>query len=109
MFVLNGQTITRVDNGSDEVLFVADRRASPIEPDFTAAPDCFNILFLNLSLAGEDQPSKDQAVALMKIWALSIFFLEALPVRPILALIGEQGSGKTTLGAPGLALYGRSR
>lgn len=109
MFVLNGQTITRVDNGSDEVLFVADRRASPIEPDFTAALDCFNILFINLSLAGEDQASKDQTVALMKIWALSLFFLEALPVRPILALIGEQGSGKTTLGRRlGLALYGPS-
>lgn len=109
MFVLNGKTITRVDNGSNEVLFVADRRASPIEPDFTAAPDCFNTLFTNLSLAGEDEASKDQTVALMKIWALSIFFLEALPVRPILALIGEQGSGKTTLGRRlGLALYGPS-
>lgn len=109
MFVLNGQDIARVDNGTDEVLFVADRRTDPIEPDVTASVDSFQSLFTDLSLTGEDQTSKDQALALMKVWALSIFFLEALPVRPILALIGEQGSGKTTLGRRlGLILYGRS-
>ncbi len=109
MFVLNGQDIARVDNGTDEVLFVADRRADPVEPDVTASVDSFQSLFTDLSLAGEDQASKDQALALMKVWALAIFFPEALPVRPILALIGEQGSGKTTLGRRlGLILYGRS-
>lgn len=109
MFVLDGQGIARVDNGTDEVLFVADRRADPVEPDFTASVDSFQSLFTDLSLSGEDQASKDQALALMKVWALAIFFPEALPVRPILALIGEQGSGKTTLGRRlGLILYGRS-
>jgi hypothetical protein len=106
--VLNGGGIEYRDNGTDDVMFLSDRRADPIEPDLTADLDNFHSLFSGLSLAGED-PMPAQALALLKVWTLSIFFLEALPARPILALIGEQGSGKTTLGRRlGLMLYGPS-
>ncbi|TKB71604.1 MAG: DUF3854 domain-containing protein [Nitrospira sp.] len=107
MFVLNGEEIESRDNGYDNVLFLSDRVANPIDPDFTADQENFHRLYDGLSLAGDDQAMQAQALALLKVWTLSIFFLEALPVRPILALIGEQGSGKTTLGRRlGLALYG---
>ncbi len=109
MCVLDGEHIEYRDNGHDDVLFLSDRQADPIDPDLTAGSEDFHGLFSCLSLAGDDQAIQAQALALLKVWTLSIFFLEALPVRPILALIGEQGSGKTTLGRRlGLVLYGPS-
>ena len=109
MRVLNGEHIEPRDNGYDDVLFLSDRQADPIDPDLTAGPEIFHALFSGLSLAGEDQATRAHALALLEVWTMSIFFLEALPSRPVLALIGEQGSGKTTLGRRlGLVLYGPS-
>lgn len=107
--VLDGECIEVRDNGYDDVLFVSDRRTDPVTPDLNATHKEFHDLFSGLSLAGEEPAIQAQALALLKVWTASIFFLEALRVRPILALIGEQGSGKTTLGRRlGLAIYGPS-
>ncbi|MCK4822040.1 ATP-binding protein, partial [bacterium] len=40
--------------------------------------------------------SPAEQAELLKAWLLAFFFQELLPTRPILALIGEPGSGKTT-------------
>ena len=121
LFLLDGTTIKTADNGTDGVLFLNDRRAGPLEADLTwgsqaqnsnerdALIEHFNTMFQGLSLAAPANApdAKSQALALLKVWVLGLFFLEALPVRPIVALVGEQGSGKTTLGRRvGLVLYG---
>ena len=106
MFVLDGTTISEADNGENGVLFKADTSSAPIAADLNALPIVFESIFEGLSLDGDDVQTK-HACALLKTWMLTIFFLEALPVRPILVLVGEQGSGKTSLARRmGLVLYG---
>jgi hypothetical protein len=106
MLRLDGDTIETIENGRDGVLFLVDRRADPIAPVYTGNRESFNRLFDGLSLAGNDKQTSNM-LALLQVWFLAVFFLHALPVRPIVALVGEQGSGKTTLGRRlGLALYG---
>jgi|LNFM01.2.fsa_nt_gb hypothetical protein len=106
MFLLDGTTITEVDNGENGVLFKADGLSTPIAADLSASSNYFHEVFEGLSLDGDNTQLK-HAHALLKAWVLSIVFIEALPVRPILVLVGEQGSGKTSLARRiGLLLYG---
>lgn len=106
MFVLDGSSVTESNNGGDGVLFKAHLFTAPIVADLTALPSCFQVVFDGLSLDG-DEIQAQHALALLKAWMLSVFFLEALPVRPILVLVGENGSGKTSLARRiGMVLYG---
>jgi hypothetical protein len=111
--ILDGHVMRREPNGTDGVLFVTDREAEPVSVDLETTRQAdrraFHRLFDQLSLAvpEENPPLRLQMLALLKVWTLAIFFVEFLPVRPILTLLGEQGSGKTTLGRRlGLLLYG---
>lgn len=107
MFVLDGSSITEANNGENGVLFKAHPFAAPIVADLTASLSCFHEVFDGLSLDGDDMQAQ-QALALLKVWTLCPFFLEALPVRPILVLVGENGSGKTSLARRiGMVFYGR--
>ncbi len=101
MFLLDGHSIDTVDNGTNSVLFLSDPKASPIVRNQHEDPEAFNIIFHGLHLTDDSASGRAgpaQSLALLKVWALAIFFLEAIPVRPLLTLIGEQGSGKTTFG-----------
>jgi hypothetical protein len=106
MFVLDGHDTKQQDNGTDGVLFLIDRRTEPIDPVFSDDRTHFNALFNDLSIVGTED-EKEQMVALLQVWFFTLFFLEALPVRPIPTLIGPTGSGKTTLGRRiGCVIYG---
>jgi hypothetical protein len=103
---LTGQQIEKVDNGTDNVLFLADAVASAVTPNLTLSAEPFHSIFENLSLAG-DAEHRARMLAVLKVWVLAIFFFDALPVKPIVLLLGEQGAGKTTLGRRiGLVLFG---
>lgn len=109
MFVLDGQTIERMDNGQCGVVFRSDRQVEPIaaEIPYDRWPDdrgMFHELFEGLHVAG----SRRQTLALLKMWMIAIFFSELLPVRPLLLLLGDQGAGKTSTGRRiGIFIYGR--
>ena len=92
MFILDGKgTYQRVDNGVDGILFQCEQRTDPITPNFSASKTAFDRIFEGLSL---DENTRYQSLALLKVWTLGLFFIEALPVRPIVVLLGERGLEK---------------
>lgn len=99
---LDGQSVSWVDNGTDEVLFEDDN-------DFEVIPEAA------LSVVAHGDPihdlivgrvnfirgsavilSAEQQQLVLRVWILSIFFPELLPSKCLLLLYGEKGSGKTT-------------
>ncbi len=108
VFVLDGTTITPTANGAGGVLFLSDRECEAVAPDMTSGREQFDALFEQLNLSAKDEGQHEAKRALLKVWTVALFFLEALPVRPVLALVGEQGGGKTTFARGlGFALFGQ--
>jgi hypothetical protein len=96
MFLLDGTGISRVDNGTHGVLFSSDRRAAPITAVPYSSMKCFDDLFEGLSL---EEEKREASLALVKAWFISVFFLEILPVRPILALGNRDRARQRLVGA----------
>jgi 5S rRNA maturation endonuclease (ribonuclease M5) len=53
-------------------------------------------LLLNKFKFSSDRLTREQYHFLVKCWLMSFIFRDIIPARPILALIGPKGSGKTT-------------
>lgn len=86
-------------NGERGLFFRTSSRSTVPIPDFRSEPlDVWEFLVNDLnftrSRAAPLDPEKQRE--LLKAWVLSTFFREELPTRPILALLGAPGSGKTT-------------
>lgn len=98
------------DNGVDGVLFVNKTSAEsfimePIE-DGRSLLDEIIISRINFDT---DELSPDDRRLLFTLWLLSLFFDSIFPTRPILALLGSHGAGKTTVGRMVLKLlFGRN-
>lgn len=106
VYMCDGTTITKSDNGTDGVLFKEDSLFEPVAPELDCSEDAFHAAFRFLSIEDLSQPGS--ALAVLKTWVLSTFFLELLPVRPILTIFGEQNSGKSsTARFLGLLLFGK--
>lgn len=94
VLAINSHDISITPNGQMGILFPWDM-SLPFDPDIshpasldTLFEDCFdNVLDM----------SKDEAKALLKTWFLFLFFRDSVITRPILALFGQPGSGKSTL------------
>ena len=106
IYTCDGTTIKKTDNGTDGVLFKEDTLFEPVIPDLDCLEDAFHAAFQFLPVEDLSQPGATLAV--LKTWLLSTFFLELLPVRPILTIFGEQNSGKSsTARFLGLLLFGK--
>ena len=69
LFLLDGEGITKADNGTDGVLFLHDRRA-----DLLASREHFDAIFEGLSLAPTTgESAHEETLALLKIWVLAFF------------------------------------
>lgn len=99
VFILDGEKIDKSYNGECGIMFVTNQNGKYISPDFDAAPvDCWDYLVNDLSFTtSNDAPSKpDEQRELLKAWLLAFFFQELMPTKPILSMLGQPGSGKTT-------------
>ena len=86
-------------NGECGIMFITNPLNRHIVPDFEVANvDCWEYLANDLSFTtSADAPaSPAEQRELLKAWILSYFFLELLPTKPILTIVGAPGSGKTT-------------
>ena len=96
-------SITHVPNGTDGVLFLPNPTITPIEkPDIAPEPDIspfeqhITHEIARCLMDGEVVTPGD-SLMLIESWIYSLFFPELLPTRPILCLVGEAGSGKTSI------------
>jgi hypothetical protein len=99
VFVLDGKNIETNYNGECGYMFVTNQNKRYVVPDFEREPvDAWDYLVNDLSFTtSADAPAgPEEQRELLKAWLLAFFFQELLPTKPILAMLGEPGSGKTT-------------
>lgn len=100
VYIINGKNDIEVShNGECGLMFVTDQTRRQIVPDFDSEPvNCWDFLVNDLSftMSTEAPATPDEQRELLKAWILAFFFQEMMPTKPILALIGQAGSGKTT-------------
>ena len=91
---LDGTAIKLLDNGTDDVLFLEE--IHPIEPDSktSSAGELRRALFSDLAHDSAATNARQQE-AIVWAWFRSTFFPDLLPTRPILAVIGPKGTGKS--------------
>lgn len=103
VYRLDGQNIESVDNGTDGVLFLtkAGSKHSFEYLNRDHKHDWLSSLILervNFSAESSQQGlTVEEQREVLRIWLLSLFFESLLPTKPILVLVGEKGSGKTTI------------
>jgi hypothetical protein len=110
VYRITADTIELVDNGTDGVLFLRDRRNEPFElVSEEDLGDLFHEIVtakINFDLE-ESRLSLEELQLVFDLWFLSTFFGPLLPTRPLLAFIGPKGSGKShTLRKVGMLLFG---
>lgn len=87
-----------IPQGSDNVIFPWMAGAYPFKLDDRElpAPWC-ELLFGNGSLRYLENMSEAEGIALLRVWFVFLLLRQASPSRPILALLGSAGSGKSTI------------
>lgn len=100
VYILDGQDIQIGYNGECGYMFITNQNNQYVSPDFddTKKVDAWDFLVNDLSFTtSNDAPaSPKEQRELLKAWLLAFFFQELLPTKPILAMLGVPGSGKTT-------------
>jgi hypothetical protein len=104
--------ITRAPNGSSNILFPWNTANEYFIPDYTPLPDgrtWYDILFQGAFDNVVDM-RPEEAESLMRVWMMFILFRTASLTRPILAYLGQPGSGKSTaMRRLYRLLYGRTK
>jgi hypothetical protein len=98
VYRISQSRVERVENGTDGVLFVRN----PKWQTFHIGQPTGNAKLLTDTLLGSVRlsssvMSREELELLFANWLYSMFFPELFPTRPILAMIGEKGSGKTSI------------
>jgi hypothetical protein len=97
IYRITTQKVELVDNGTDGVLFISDRETEPftVLPGEQGASPLDELLFSKLNFES-DILSPPERTILFIIFFYAPFFASIMPTKPILTMVGEKGSGKTT-------------
>jgi hypothetical protein len=97
MYKIDGKSVTLVNNGEDDVLFVSPGNATPWRPNLntTLADPWGQYIFDCPNIVDQEGATVADIKHVLKTWLVSMFFRELMPVKPILFMHGEAGSGKT--------------
>ncbi len=108
IYRITSTNIELFDNGVDGILFLKDGNHYPIlQKRKPPKHDLFAKLIVNKINFADDVLSPSERRILFEYWFYSMFFQSILPTKPILAFIGEKGSGKSlTLRLVGQFLFG---
>lgn len=99
VYIMDGIEIRQGFNGECGYMFITNDIGKYIVPDFDADPiDAWDHLVNDLNFTtSADAPAKpEQQRELLKAWLMAFFFQELMPTKPILSMLGQPGSGKTT-------------
>lgn len=106
---ITSNSITPVQNGSQGYVFPWTNVNESFRPNLETNIDWGNELFQE-SLKSIIDIEPRHALAILKVWTMFILLRGSCPSRPILALFGQPGSGKSTVFRKVYAfLYGRRR
>lgn len=100
---ITSDTVTAADNGCDDTIFPWIPSVEPFTPNYRGQLDWGEELFGNGTRgfgSGVDNITNmtpAQATALFKTWFLFVLFRDAAHTRPVIANIGQPGSGKTCI------------
>ena len=100
VYIVSGENvIEQAYNGECGIMFLTNDSGKYIIPDLMGERiDTWKYLVEDISFttSTEAPASPDEQKELLKAWILAFFFQELMPTKPILAIIGAAGSGKTT-------------
>lgn len=110
-------SVQTVSDGAYSVVFPWDTATEPFAANLKPATeyDWADFLFSHTvrnidALENIVSSDRDDTLALLKVWTLFLMFRDLSAARPILATLGQPGSGKTTLFKKVYTLlYGRHR
>ena len=98
VYRISTSAVERVDNGTDNVLFTRNPKWEAFE--LVTSPGerspIASTLLSSFRLRGQTLSRQEQEM-LFGSWIHSMFFPELFPTRPLVAMIGVKGSGKTSL------------
>jgi len=95
---ITAHNVDVVSEGADNVLFPwqASAQAFKLDDRGPDQPWC-EMLFGNDSLKYVENMAEQEAIVLLRVWFVFMLMRHASPSRPILALLGRAGSGKSTV------------
>ena len=109
VFKITKHGVQEVANGTDGVLFLRNQKWQRFNylKDETIEEDLFEEVVVGSINFSKSTFDRAEVLLLLRIWFYGLFFPELFPTRPILAVIGEKGSGKSSiLRRIGKALFG---
>jgi hypothetical protein len=108
IYRITADAVEMVDNGTDGVLFLHNRRHEPFAwVDNQEPGDRFHKAIAAKINFEVSRLSLREQQTIFGLWFLCTFFGSLLPTRPLLAFIGPKGSGKShTLRIIGIVLFG---
>ena len=97
IYRITTQKVDLVDNGTDGVLFISARETELFTASLReqAVSPLDELLFSKLNFTS-DILSPPERTILFIIFFYAPFFASIMPTKPILTMVGEKGSGKTT-------------